>query len=105
MALKSFLNGKIFAEQNFSTINPTEPLIIFLHGWGRSKTDFSQFLNDRNSIAFDFRGFGSSSELENIFGANDYAQEISNAIDELPEEQLSNGVVLVGHSLGGRGAA
>lgn len=105
MALKSFLGGKLFAELNFPSLSTSEPLIVFLHGWGRSKSDFSTFYNDRNSIAFDFPGFGSSNDLEQIYDAHTYAIDISNALDELTPDALSNGVILVGHSLGGRVAA
>ncbi|MBP9115787.1 MAG: alpha/beta hydrolase [Acidimicrobiia bacterium] len=105
MALKSFLDGKIFAEVNITNQHIGYPLIIFLHGWGRSKADFSKFISDYNCVAFDLPGFGSSQDLEKVYDAHVYAEDISNAINELPSDSIRNGIVIVGHSLGGRVAA
>lgn len=105
MALKSFLDGKILAELNFPDLSTNEPLLVFLHGWGRNKSDFSSFYNFKNSVAFDFPGFGSSPELKKVYDAHVYAEDISDALNELTPESLAHGVLLVGHSLGGRVAA
>ena len=105
MALKSFLDGKIFAEINASNESSKYPLVIFLHGWGRSKSDFAKIDSSYNSVAFDFSGFGSSRELDKVYDAHKHAKDIAKAISELSETQLKNGVIVVGHSLGGRVAA
>ena len=94
MALKSFLDGKILAELNFPDLSTKEPLVVFLHGWGRNKSDFSSFYNFKNSVAFDFPGFGSSPELKKVYDAHVYAEDISDALNELTPESLTRGVLL-----------
>lgn len=105
MALKSFLNGKIFAEVNIDQNIAQTPLLVFLHGWGRTKSDFSKFIDISNSVAFDFAGFGKSKDIEKLYDAHIYAQDISDALNELNKDSLENGILVVGHSLGGRVAA
>ena len=79
--------------------------VVWLHGWARSGQDFSvaaRQLADRGfaSIAIDLPGFGASPAPARAGGARYYADLVAPAIAEVGE-----GLVLVGHSLGGRVAA
>ncbi len=73
--------------------------IIYLHGWGRSRTDFSPVANQRPGMLLDLPGFGSSVQPPVSMGSAEYATEVLSAIIEWTGSER---VLLVGHSFGGR---
>lgn len=77
--------------------------IILMHGWGGSNVSFSgayEYLCslNRDVIALDFPGFGSSDMPTVEWGIEDYALVVNELITALKLRK----VVLVGHSFGGR---
>ncbi len=93
MALRSFLEGALFAE----AFGSGTPEVLALHGWGRRGSDFATTLSGLDAIAPDLPGFGASPAPETVIGADSYADivaEILHSFDRPP--------VLVGHSFGGR---
>ena len=93
MALRSFLDGALFAE----VYGEGPPSVLALHGWGRRGNDFAAVLDGLSGIAPDLPGFGASPVPDEVIGADAYADivaEILGSFDRPP--------VLVGHSFGGR---
>lgn len=93
MALRSFVDGSVFAE----VYGEGPPRVLALHGWGRRGSDFGQSLYGIPALAPDLPGFGASPAPDTVLGAEGYADilaEILSAFDRPP--------VLVGHSFGGR---
>lgn len=93
MALRSYLDGALFAE----TYGDGPPEVLALHGWGRRGNDFAGTLTGIPSIAPDLPGFGASPEPESVLGARGYAETIAPVLEE-----FSLPPVIVGHSFGGR---
>lgn len=98
--LQAFLAGQLFGEP----AGPTPVQVVFLHGWGRSSSDFrvaAAALADEGvgTLALDLPGFGASPVPTVAGGARHYADVLIPALRE-----ISGGrpVVLVGHSFGGR---
>lgn len=76
-----------------------EKTIIFLHGWGLSQEEFSEFkLLDCRFVAVDFVGFGKSSKIDRAYNLYDYVYHIHALVEQL---NITN-PILVGHSFGGR---
>ena len=93
MALRSFVNGELFAE----VYGEGPPRVLALHGWARRGNDFGQVLTGIPALAPDLPGFGVSPAPQSAIGAEGYADIVSEmlpAFDRPP--------VLVGHSFGGR---
>ena len=92
--LSSFVDGTLFGERTGSP-----PLkVLALHGWGRTHRDFDRVLVDGvPSVALDLPGFGATPEPTARLSSDDYARLIEPILDE-----ASDGVVLIGHSHGGR---
>ncbi len=93
MALRSFLDGALFAE----VYGEGAPDVLALHGWARRGNDFAAALEGLPAIAPDLPGFGASPVPGEVIGADAYADivaEILGSFDRPP--------VLVGHSFGGR---
>jgi pimeloyl-ACP methyl ester carboxylesterase len=93
LALRSFLEGALFAE----AFGSGTPEVLALHGWGRRGSDFATALSGLDAIAPDLPGFGASPAPDAVIGADSYADivaEILHSFDRPP--------VLVGHSFGGR---
>jgi len=93
LALRSFVNGSLFAE----VFGDGPPRVLALHGWGRRGRDFSQSLGDLASLAPDLPGFGSSPPPGEVIGAEGYAEIVSGLLPSFDRPP-----VLVGHSFGGR---
>ncbi len=76
--------------------------IIWAHGWGRSKADFTPFIsalkNSANHYAIDFPGFGESSPPLNAWGTEDYMEITAKWLLSLPPAKR----IWVGHSFGCR---
>jgi pimeloyl-ACP methyl ester carboxylesterase len=93
LALRSFLDGALFAE-----VYGTEaPDVLALHGWGRRGRDFSAALEGKSGIAPDLPGFGASPVPDEAMGADAYADIVAKLLDSFDRPP-----VLVGHSFGGR---
>lgn len=77
--------------------------IVLLHGWGGSHVSFAGLFGQlkragRTVVSLDFPGFGASSPPGRNWGIYDYAVVTAAFIDALHLD----GVLLVGHSFGGR---
>jgi pimeloyl-ACP methyl ester carboxylesterase len=93
LALRSFLNGAVFAE----VYGADAPDVLALHGWGRRGNDFAASLDGLPAIAPDLPGFGASPAPDEAIGADAYADIIAGILDLFDRPP-----VLVGHSFGGR---
>lgn len=93
MALRSFLDGALFAE----VFGSGTPDVLALHGWGRRGSDFAAALDGLDGIALDLPGFGASPVPDEIIGADAYADIVAKILDSFDRPP-----VLVGHSFGGR---
>jgi pimeloyl-ACP methyl ester carboxylesterase len=91
--LESFCDGRLFAER--TSIAPVE--VVGLHGWARTREDLAGSLAGLNALAFDLPGFGTSPEPPTVWGTEDYAALVAEAVASLGAPQ-----VLLGHSFGGR---
>ena len=76
--------------------------VLLLHGWGSNLKSFLNLINQLKSkyrvLAFDYPGFGESSDLDRSFSIDDY---VNITIKFLKELNIDS-VILVGHSYGGR---
>jgi len=93
LALRSFLDGALFAE----IYGEGPPRILALHGWGRRGNDFAAVLEGLSGIAPDLPGFGASPAPDEVIGAEAYADILAGILDFFDRPP-----VLVGHSFGGR---
>jgi pimeloyl-ACP methyl ester carboxylesterase len=93
LALRSFLEGALFAEM----YGERAPNILALHGWGRRGSDFKAALEGLSAIAPDLPGFGASPPPDDVIGAEAYADIVAGILDSFDRPP-----VLVGHSFGGR---
>lgn len=91
MALRAVADG-VFAE-----VGPGAPVVLALHGWGRSRADWLGVLPAEGLVAVDLPGFGSSPVPAQAWGAHEYGVALAPVLDlfEVPP-------VVVGHSFGGR---
>lgn len=98
--LSSYLDDRVFG-----TEFGVEPRwVLALHGWRRTKEDFVGVLGETSAgdpaldaIAIDLPGFGSSPPPSSVWGTKEYAEHIAPMLDS-----MSDAVVVVGHSFGGR---
>ncbi|HEU4320043.1 MAG TPA: alpha/beta hydrolase [Acidimicrobiia bacterium] len=93
MALRSFLEGTLFAE----VYGDGPPEVLALHGWARRGNDFARVFDGVSGIAPDLPGFGASPEPGEVIGAESYADILAGILDKFDRPP-----VLVGHSFGGR---
>lgn len=92
LVLTSLADGRIWADR----YGDGEPSIVALHGWGRSRHDWSTVLPHRNALAVDLPGFGASPAPDTAWTTADYADALA------PVLQQYDRPILVGHSFGGR---
>jgi pimeloyl-ACP methyl ester carboxylesterase len=86
--------GSVFGEQTGSG----SPRVLALPGWMRRRSDFAATLEGLDALTIDLPGFGGSSpEPPEAMGAAGYAKAVQPALDA-----CDDGVVLLGHSFGGR---
>ena len=93
--LRAYVNGTILAEESAGS----PPLLVALHGWGRSRSDLLPLVQGRYSVAVDLPGFGSSPPPPAAWGSAEYASVVGATIEEIAPDC---GVIVVGHSFGGR---
>lgn len=93
MALRSFVDGAVFAE----VFGEGPPRVLALHGWGRHGADFKNSLMGISAFAPDLPGFGASPPPADVIGAEGYADILSEMLPEFDRPP-----VLIGHSFGGR---
>lgn len=92
MAVQALADGRVLAER----IGEFPPRVVALHGWGRSGADFVQLLGGLDAVAIHLPGFGPTAVPDSVWGTEDYAELVADAIRPFAP------VVLVGHSFGGR---
>lgn len=102
MAVKSFFYKGNALSLSYEILNPNGTIdILFLHGWGSSKTlmkqAFGKTLPNFRHIYVDLPGFGGSSPLDALTTA-DYAAIMAQLIEELGLQKK----VILGHSFGGK---
>ncbi|MGH9046180.1 MAG: alpha/beta fold hydrolase [Acidimicrobiales bacterium] len=96
--LRSFADGKLMGD----TFGSRAPTVLALHGWARSRRDFSAVMAPAGSdpidaIALDLPGFGASPPPPAPWGSTEYAELVAEVFVEMDPP-----VILLGHSLGGR---
>ena len=85
---------------NYKFINNGGVVNVFLHGWGRSSSDFYEIIKDLNIkswLSIDFPPFGKSDEPKN-WSVFTYANMLISLLRRLKIEKVN----LIGHSFGGR---
>ncbi|ACU53551.1 alpha/beta hydrolase fold protein [Acidimicrobium ferrooxidans DSM 10331] len=84
-----------------------DPLLVYLHGWGRSLADFAPYLGRGpwSAVALDLPGFGRSTPPLRPMGARGYAELLREPLASLRRRLQASRMILVGHSFGGRIAA
>jgi pimeloyl-ACP methyl ester carboxylesterase len=86
--------GSVFGEQT----GTGAPRVLALPGWMRRRTDFDAVLAGVDAIALDLPDFGGATpEPAEAMGAAGYAAAVTPAL-----QACADGVVLLGHSFGGR---
>ena len=90
--LRSYLDGVLFADA-FGDAPP----VVGLHGWGRTRQDLTPIVEPFGGASIDLPGHGASPEPPEAWGAEQYAEVIAKAL-----EQLHVAPVVLGHSMGGR---
>ncbi|MGD1011126.1 MAG: alpha/beta hydrolase [Acidimicrobiales bacterium] len=93
--LTSFAGSSLFGE----SYGTGKPSVLALHGWRRDHHDFDGVLSPpgMDAIALDLPGFGSAPAPEAVWGTPEYAAAVSAVFGEMTED-----VVVLGHSFGGR---
>ena len=92
MAIQALADGRVLAER----IGGSPARVVALHGWGRTGADFTGLLAGLDAVAIHLPGFGPAAAPDAVWGTDDYAQLVAEAIESLGP------VVVVGHSFGGR---
>ena len=92
MAIQALADGRVLAER----IGGSPARVVALHGWGRTGADFSGLLAGLDALAIHLPGFGPAGAPDTVWGTDDYARLVADAIEPLGP------VVVVGHSFGGR---
>ncbi|KAF7193689.1 Soluble epoxide hydrolase [Pseudocercospora fuligena] len=95
-----------------TTEKPNErPALLLLHFWGGSYQTYNSVIDrlqdDFNLIAPSLRGWGDSSRPgdDDAYTTRDYADDIVHLINSLHSSQpgfFTNGLVVIGHSMGGK---
>jgi pimeloyl-ACP methyl ester carboxylesterase len=92
MAIQALANGRVLAER----IGGSPARVVALHGWGRTGSDFVGIVAGLDALAIHLPGFGPTAAPDAVWGTDDYARVVAEAIEPIGP------VVLVGHSFGGR---
>jgi pimeloyl-ACP methyl ester carboxylesterase len=95
--LTSFAGAQLFGE----SYGTGTPAVLALHGWRRDHQDFRAMLTEPlpalDAIGLDLPGFGVTPAPDQPWGSPQYAEALLPVLDEMQQ-----GVVVVGHSFGGR---
>jgi pimeloyl-ACP methyl ester carboxylesterase len=92
--LQAFADGALFGE-----VTGSPPVrLLALHGWARTHKDFAEVTRGFDALALDLPGFGSSPAPPEAWGGADYAAAVAEAV----APSLTEPVVVLGHSFGGR---
>jgi pimeloyl-ACP methyl ester carboxylesterase len=104
--LKTFAGGRLFG----GTWGSGVPTVLALHGWRRTHDDFAGVFDAGNggdpeaagldAIAVDLFGFGATPPPPEPWSTGEYARHLLPLFDE--PGVLSDQIVVVGHSFGGR---
>ena len=100
--LKSFAGGRVFG----AAWGVGTPSVLALHGWRRTHRDFAAAFDRQGAagipgaVAPDLAGFGAAPPPPEPWGSTDYARQLVALFEE--PGLLTDRVVLVGHSFGGR---
>jgi pimeloyl-ACP methyl ester carboxylesterase len=84
------------------------PTVLVLHGWRRTHSDFSAAFGPAApggampTLAPDLPGFGATPEPARPWGSEDYAAAVADVLRSGDGPAPGQGIVVVGHSLGGR---
>jgi len=92
VAIQALADGRVLAER----IGGSPARVVALHGWGRTGADFTGLLAGLDAVAIHLPGFGPAAAPDAVWGTDDYARLVAEAIEPLGP------VVVVGHSFGGR---
>jgi pimeloyl-ACP methyl ester carboxylesterase len=92
VAIQALADGRVLAER----IGGSPARVVALHGWGRTGADFTGLLAGLDAVAIHLPGFGPTEAPDTVWGTDDYARLVADAIEPLGP------VVVVGHSFGGR---
>lgn len=90
--LTTLLGGRAFAER----FGEDAPQVVALHGWARSRADWSGTLDGMNALALDLPGFGATPAPDSGWDTRAYARWVAEVLGDLDRP------ILVGHSFGGR---
>ena len=104
--LRSLAGGTLYGE----TWGEAPAVVVALHGWRRTHADFAASLGPAApggalpTVAPDLPGFGATPVPTEPWGSEEYAVAVAGALDDLvgPTSGPGRGIVVVGHSLGGR---
>jgi pimeloyl-ACP methyl ester carboxylesterase len=82
--------------------DPTQPLIVYLHGWGDCSATFQAVVDELSRdwfvVAPDWRGFGESTVDAECFWFPDYLADLHEVLEIYSPARP---VLLLGHSMGG----
>jgi pimeloyl-ACP methyl ester carboxylesterase len=102
--LRSLAGGTMYGE----TWGDGSPRVVALHGWRRTHADFAASLGPGApagplpTLAPDLPGFGATPEPAVAWGSGEYAEAVARLLEEAVGPSPGPGLVVVGHSLGGR---
>ncbi len=91
--LKTFAGGQLFG----AAYGVETPWVLALHGWERTHHDFDAMLAHLGAVALDLPGFGTAPPPDEVWSTARYAEHVAPVLDD-----MAPGVVVVGHSFGGR---
>jgi pimeloyl-ACP methyl ester carboxylesterase len=93
--VRALAGGKLFVDVE----EGEAPAVVGLHGWGRDRADLAGALDHGTRVLVDLPGFGASPPPPEVWGGDEYAALVADALVELA---LPHPLVIVGHSFGGR---
>ncbi len=102
--LQSLAGGTLYGE----TWGEGSPVVVALHGWRRTHADFATSLGPSappgplSTLAPDLPGFGATPAPPGPWGSAAYAEAVAPLLEEAVGPGPGPGLVVVGHSLGGR---